>query len=121
MDERQAAEEAQDRAAWEENVNVDRAEAQAQEAMLTQAQAELEAREQGYAISQEQKADLEKRFSYHAPKGDQATRYIDLRRDAHALAALIMFRTPPSREQSLALTKLEECIMWANAGIARNE
>lgn len=29
--------------------------------------------------------------------------------------------TPTSREQELALTKLEEAIMWANASIARNE
>ena len=28
---------------------------------------------------------------------------------------------PESREKSLAFTKLEECIMWANAAIARNE
>lgn len=25
-----------------------------------------------------------------------------------------------SREKSLAMTKLEEAVMWANAGIARN-
>ena len=28
---------------------------------------------------------------------------------------------PDSREKSLAMTKLEECVMWANASIARNE
>jgi hypothetical protein len=27
---------------------------------------------------------------------------------------------PPGREQSLAVTKLEEAMMWANAGIARS-
>jgi len=28
---------------------------------------------------------------------------------------------PDSREKSVAITKLEESIMWANAAIARNE
>ena len=37
------------------------------------------------------------------------------------MARCILDRTPKSREQSLALTKLEEAIMWANASIARNE
>ena len=26
----------------------------------------------------------------------------------------------PCRERSLAMTKLEECVMWANKGIAQN-
>jgi len=29
--------------------------------------------------------------------------------------------TPESREQSLAITALEEAVMWANAAIARRE
>jgi hypothetical protein len=29
--------------------------------------------------------------------------------------------TPESREQSLALTNLEQAVMWANAAIARRE
>ena len=36
-------------------------------------------------------------------------------------AHLIVTLTPKSREQSLALTKLEEAIMHANSAIARNE
>jgi len=65
--------------------------------------------------------DIAKRFTYHAPKGDQPQRYIDIRENARLLASLIFEKTPESREQSLALTKLEECVMWANAAIARNE
>ena len=64
---------------------------------------------------------LENNFTYHAPKGDQAERYEHLREVGKKLAQDIMSMTPESREQSLALTKLEEAIMWANAGIARNE
>lgn len=35
-------------------------------------------------------------------------------------AKIINEIVPPGREQSLALTKLEEVMFWANAGIARN-
>lgn len=36
-------------------------------------------------------------------------------------AKTIQGKCPESREKSLAFTKLEECIMWANAAIFRNE
>ena len=65
--------------------------------------------------------DLETRFTYHAPKGDQAERYTLLRQEAHTLAKSINARCPDSREKSLAITKLEEVVFWANAAIARNE
>lgn len=65
--------------------------------------------------------EIEKRFTYHPPKGDQPVRYEDLRDEAKVLAYLIHSTVPESREKSLALTKLEECVMWANAGIARRE
>lgn len=51
----------------------------------------------------------------------QQDRYVALRDHAKQLAIRIVESTPPSREQALALTKLEECVMWANAAIARNE
>jgi hypothetical protein len=65
--------------------------------------------------------EIEKRFTYHAPKGDQATRYQQIRDAAKALANLLNTACPDSREKSLALTSLEESVMWANASIARNE
>jgi hypothetical protein len=37
------------------------------------------------------------------------------------LAAYISEKCPESREKSLAITKIEEAVMWANASIARNE
>ena len=63
----------------------------------------------------------ENNFSYHAPNGNQPARYEELRAKAKDLADMILVACPPSRERSLALTKLEECSMWANASIARNE
>ncbi len=74
-----------------------------------------------YPISEEQKDRLDNTFTYHAPFGDQSTRYAIIRNGAWMLAENILASTPPSREQSLALTKLEEAVMWANAAIARNE
>ena len=64
---------------------------------------------------------LDNAFTYHPPKDDQPARYVLIRDMAKSLARLIMENSKPSREQSLALTKLEECVMWTNAGISRNE
>jgi hypothetical protein len=66
-------------------------------------------------------ARIERDFTYHPPKGDQAERYVKLRDKAKELALLIAKLTPASREQSSALTKLDEVVMHANAAIARNE
>jgi len=63
----------------------------------------------------------DKEFAHHEPKGDQNIRYNTLREKAKELATLIDMCCPDSREKSLAMTKLEECSMWANASIARNE
>lgn len=65
--------------------------------------------------------DLENRFTYHAPSNGQAVKYEALRDTAKSFAYLIKSLTPASREQSLALTHLEEVVFWANAAIARNE
>lgn len=65
--------------------------------------------------------DLENRFTYHAPKNDQAARYESLRSQAKSLAYAIKEATPTSREQPLALTNLEQAIFWPIAAIARNE
>lgn len=64
---------------------------------------------------------LDNDFVYHAPKGDQQKRYEAIRRHARVLAAYIVDVTPLGREQSLALTNLEQAIFWANAAIARGE
>jgi hypothetical protein len=74
-----------------------------------------------YPIDEKTLADLEKRFTYHAPQADQPARYVLLRTVGKLLARKIVENTPKSREQSLALTHLEEALFWANAGIARNE
>ena len=57
---------------------------------------------------------------YHAPKEGQPAKYTAIREKAKELAYLIDELCPESRERSLAITKLEEVSMWANASIARN-
>lgn len=64
--------------------------------------------------------DLVKRFTYHAPKEGQPEKYEALRDRARNLSFLIEDLCPESREKSLAITKLEEVVFWANASIARN-
>ena len=65
--------------------------------------------------------ELVKKFTYHQPHGDQPERYEQIRDSARVLAILVENLCPESRERSLAITKLEESVMWANASIARNE
>ena len=65
--------------------------------------------------------ELENIYTYHFPKGDQPLRYERIRYKAKILAAYINEYCPDSREKSIAMTKLEEAVMWANASIARNE
>ncbi|MEO5335023.1 MAG: hypothetical protein H7839_23665 [Magnetococcus sp. YQC-5] len=66
-----------------------------------------------------EQTEIDRRFTYHAPKAGQPEIYNRLRNEAKALCETINELTPASREQALAITALEECIMWANASVAR--
>lgn len=66
-------------------------------------------------------ARVESDFSYHAPRDPtQVALYQTLRDKAKDLAQFIVDAVPVSREQSSALTNLEQAIFHANAGIARH-
>jgi hypothetical protein len=67
-----------------------------------------------------EQSDLEKRFMYHPPKEGQPEKYVCIRDTAKAMAFVLNELCPDSREKSLAMTALEETVMWANASIARN-
>ena len=73
-----------------------------------------------FEITDAEIADIEKRFTYHAPTGNQPEQYDAMRMNARSMAIVLVALTRPSREQSLAMTKLEEAVFWANAAIARN-
>lgn len=64
---------------------------------------------------------LENRYTYHAPFGDQVERYAVIRAQILETAKLIRDLTPCSREQSCAFAALDEAMFNANAAIARNE
>lgn len=71
-------------------------------------------------IHPDQEKDLDNRFTYHSPFGDLQERYARIRGKLLDMAKDIVRVTPKGREQSLALTHLEEAMFWANAAIARN-
>jgi hypothetical protein len=64
---------------------------------------------------------IESIFTYRPPFGDQPVRYQLIRKSAKQLAQLINEACPESREKSLAITTLQQTVMWANAAIAINE
>ena len=61
---------------------------------------------------------IERNFTYHKPEGDRIGRHEEIRSKGKEFAELIDGLCLPGRERSLAMTKLEEAVMWANASIA---
>lgn len=77
--------------------------------------------ERGKIVNDGSMREIETRFIYHPPTGDQAIRYAAIRDLAKDMAMMITTACPESRELSLAMTHLEEVVFWANAAIARRE
>jgi hypothetical protein len=65
--------------------------------------------------------NIEKNFTYQRPTDDMVPKFTVLREKAKELAILIDENCIDCREKSLAITKVEEAIMWINAGIVRNK
>ena len=65
--------------------------------------------------------DLKNRFTYHAPQAETINKFTLLRDLGFNYAKHIERLCPDCRERSLAITKLEEVVMWANASIARHD
>jgi hypothetical protein len=64
---------------------------------------------------------IEAPFTFHPVYSDQGERYAAIRAEAKQFAEFIVKNTPESAEQTLALRKLQECVMYANAAIAIHE
>lgn len=64
--------------------------------------------------------EIERRVTYHPPNGEAITRHGLVRNIIAEAMKTISTVVPDCREQSVALTKIEEAMFWANAGIARN-
>lgn len=64
---------------------------------------------------------IENNFKHHPPKSkDTIMTHEDVRSECKHLANMLDSLLPESREKSIAMTKLEEVMMWSNASIARN-
>jgi hypothetical protein len=64
--------------------------------------------------------DLIRRFAFHPANTETGPKHNRIRELCLILAADINGIVPEGREKSLAITKLEEVMMWSNAAIARN-
>lgn len=66
--------------------------------------------------------DVENRFKFHPPSSDEVAKAHDVvRLNCGALAHEWASILPDSREKAIAIVKLDEAMMWANAAIARNQ
>jgi hypothetical protein len=64
--------------------------------------------------------DISNRFDYHQPKTpDRVLAHETIREVLRQAAIGVNAYCPDGREKSLAITKLEEAMFWANAAIAR--
>ena len=59
-------------------------------------------------------------IKHHKPDEDGLKRISLMRTTVEAASHAVLDNVPVGREQALSLTKLEEALFWANAGIARN-
>lgn len=67
-------------------------------------------------------ARVEHDLSLHSPKSPETALVLDdLRAAGKRLAHFIVDSTPGCREQSLALTAVEEATQWAIAAVVRNQ
>lgn len=64
--------------------------------------------------------EFNKRFTYHPPKQNAIDYFDSIRSLGSEFATFVNENCPEGREANLALTKIEEAIMWANASIARD-
>ena len=64
---------------------------------------------------------LDNRFVYHSVDDRQTAIMRSLRTQLLMVAKYMCANSPESRELGLAVTKLEEAMMWFNAGVARNK
>ena len=63
--------------------------------------------------------EIMNRFKFHPATKETGPKHNDVRAILGNTAIQIESIVPDGRELSLAITKLEEAMMWANAGIAR--
>lgn len=64
--------------------------------------------------------DIENRFAFHpATSEEKRDAHTSVRQNCRQLADFLNDKLPEGREKSLAITHLEEVMMWGNAALAR--
>ena len=65
-------------------------------------------------------SELRLRFDYHAPDEEKKILHEHIRTKCLELAVFLQDNLLECRENSLAITHLEDVMMWANAAVARH-
>lgn len=71
------------------------------------------------SITDQQAENLSRIFRYHPPTGGKAAKHEAVREGCLKLAIELSNLCPESRELSMAITHLDQCMMAANAAVAR--
>lgn len=66
------------------------------------------------------KKSIDDRFTYHPPTEERAVKHIMIREHGKALAQYLDENVPDGYEKERAIQRVEEAVMWANAGLARS-
>ncbi len=61
---------------------------------------------------------IEEIFTYHKPEGGQPAQYENIRNAAKTFCKILVANTPACPDQSVAIRKIREAVMTANASIA---
>ena len=69
-------------------------------------------------LTNEERAELERCFTYHPPTGDQPARYERLRNAAGEFARVIMECVGPCADRTAALRHVRDAVMTSNAAVA---
>jgi hypothetical protein len=65
-------------------------------------------------------SDIEHRFAFHAATTEEKRdAHTSVRQNCRRLADFLNEKLPEGMEKSVAVTKLEEAMFWANAAVAR--
>jgi hypothetical protein len=63
---------------------------------------------------------IERNFTYHSPKSEEdVKKYEKIREETRKYVREVINLLPDNRERGIAIERLEEVVLWANAAIAR--
>jgi hypothetical protein len=63
---------------------------------------------------------IERNFTYYPPKSEEdIKKYEKIREETRNYVREVIGLIPDNRERDIAINKLEEVVLWANAAIAR--